>query len=202
MAHSTLSLFDIDHGKMLITSSRNSLFSFAKFLELLVYSPNICTITPSMCEHTTPSSQVSSTGALPSSRFNIVRNFTYRRGNDKCVTVSFSISEIEDIFELRVPRLQITRRANGDKSAQNSIKNEDGYGSEDANSAAEEEKKVLRREIKAWWQGISDHMDKLVSLNAANLLFCLMSIIFIGRNIDWRRSGCFTQVLASITIRR
>jgi 1-phosphatidylinositol-3-phosphate 5-kinase len=65
---------------------------------------------------------------------------------------------IEDIFELQVPRLQITR-SNGDKYARNSIDKEDP----NTDNNGEEEKKLLRREIKSWWEGVADHMDKLVS---------------------------------------
>ncbi len=45
------SMFRTVYGHLL---SRISLFSFAKYLELLIYSPSMCTMTPTLCEHTTP----------------------------------------------------------------------------------------------------------------------------------------------------
>lgn len=149
------------------------LFSFAKFLELLVYSPAICRLTPTLCEHTSPPLEIqtrSSNGGapppLPASRLHIVRSFS-ARGH----TVSFALSAIDDIFELRVPRLQITRKGgSGDKSARTSMaKDNDEADSIASISTAmgaggkhvDEQKRALRREIKAWWEGIAEHMDKL-----------------------------------------
>ncbi|KAJ6632234.1 hypothetical protein B0H10DRAFT_2206622 [Mycena sp. CBHHK59/15] len=146
------------------------LFSYAKFLELLVYSPAICNLTPVLCEHTTPSletqipssssSSFSDAPPLPASRLNIVRHFS-----SQGQTVSFTLSVIEDVFELRVPRLQITRKS-GDKSARASMAKEETK----VPGQVEEEKRVLRREIKAWWEGVADHMDKLETSIAGSTL--------------------------------
>lgn len=143
----------------------SSLFSFAKYLEVLVYSPAICTLTPTLCEHTTPPAAAPTAGPdpppLPASRLNIVRHFS-AHGH----TASFTLSAIDDdIFELRVPRLQITRKS-GDKggaraSVASSTSTEDG-SVKSGNTPVDEEKRTLRREIKAWWEGVADHMDKLV----------------------------------------
>lgn len=73
---------------------------------------------------------------------------------------------LEDIFEIRVPRLQIVRGA-GDRSARNSLTKDD----RDIEHSSEEEKKLLRREIKTWWEAVADHMDRLVSL------FILFSLV-------------------------
>ena len=121
-----------------------SLLSFGKFLELLLYSPMICTLTPALCEHTTP--PPGSWSDLPQSRFNIMRHFSTAFG-----TVSFSLSTIDDIFEFRVPRLQITREKSPPSTSISEHPPED-Y-----------DKKTLRREIKRWWEGVADHIDKLVS---------------------------------------
>jgi 1-phosphatidylinositol-3-phosphate 5-kinase len=97
--------------------------------------------------------------------------------------VSFALSPIDDIFELRVPRLQITRKtgdkalaaATGDKGAENksvrsSIAKSEissldsasvGDSIRDGTKGVDEERRALRREIKAWWEGVADHMDKL-----------------------------------------
>ncbi|KAF7331238.1 hypothetical protein MKEN_00000700 [Mycena kentingensis (nom. inval.)] len=175
------------------------LFSFGKFLEVLVYSPSVANV--ALCEHTnpappskhsaisnrtvssastdstltptssttTPPSAASSstptqsrvTAAsnsssktvvppLPASRLNIVRHYA-AHGH----ILSFSLTEVEDIFELRVPRLQITRRA-----AEKVGKGPDASIGR-VPAPVEEEKKLLRKEIKAWWESVTDHMDKL-----------------------------------------
>ncbi|KAF9456920.1 hypothetical protein BDZ94DRAFT_1326638 [Collybia nuda] len=124
------------------------LLSFGKFLELLVYSPALCSSNPTLCEHTIPPPRP--WPSMPTSRLNIVRHFSLLAH-----TVSFSLSTVEYIFELRVPRLQITR-GNGDKSSKESV------ASEPKNTPdIDEDKKELRREIKRWWEGVTDHLDKL-----------------------------------------
>jgi 1-phosphatidylinositol-3-phosphate 5-kinase len=133
----------------------DSLFSFAKFLEALAYSPTICTITPALCEHTTPPPLPwpPSDLPLPKSRLNIIRYFSYRSR-----VVSVSLSEIEDIFEIRVPRLQIIN--SGTRNEPSSLPAQvrmidDG-----------EEKRALRREMMSWWRGISEYIDTLVRLSS------------------------------------
>lgn len=56
-----------------------------------------------------------------------------------------------------MPRLQITR-GYGDKSSKESVASERENPPE-----ADEDKKELRRQIKRWWEGVADHLDKLVS---------------------------------------
>lgn len=148
-------------------ANRRSLFSFAKFLELLIYSPLICTIIPSLCTHTNPSpkpsasspSSSSSDGrlSLPNSRFNIVRHFSF-----KSHTVSFTISPVEDIFELRIPRLQITRGTNGADKLTDKDKVGDLTLMQRVSHEGDVEKRELRKEINGWWQGVAEHLDKLV----------------------------------------
>jgi 1-phosphatidylinositol-3-phosphate 5-kinase len=127
----------------------SSLLSFGKFLELLVYSPALCSVNPILCEHTAP--PLLPWPSLPASRLNTVRHFS-----SLAHSVSFSLSTIEYVFELRVPRLQLTR-GYGDKSSKESIASERDIAEVD------EEKKELRRQIKRWWEGVTDHLDKLVS---------------------------------------
>ena len=122
-----------------------SLFSFAKFLELLLYSPTICTLSHTLCTHTSPSSATSS---LPASRFNIIRHFSH-----KSYRVSFTLSPIDDIFDLLMPRLQFTKGGGVEKTSQAAAPNS-GFDDTD--------KKELRQEIKCWWQAIAEHLDKVV----------------------------------------
>ena len=62
-----------------------------------------------------------------------------------------------------MPRLQIVR-GNGGRLSQDPVANQTG------NTEAEEERRVLRREIKRWWEAIADHMDKLVSMEGLLVL--------------------------------
>lgn len=128
-----------------------SLFSYAKYLELLIYSPLPCTLTPSLCEHTTPPPAPWS--SLPSSRFNIVRHFT-----TSSVDISFSLSPNEEVFELRIPRLQIIRGVDVAASPFANVKLSLNAADEDLSN----KKTELRRQIRKWWEDVSDHMDKIV----------------------------------------
>ena len=117
---------------------------------MLVYSPTISTLNPFLCDHTTPSSENSPD--LPASRLNIVRHFS-----TASVDVTFALSTIEDIFELKVPRLQIVRDTDKASVPQTLLGNKEGSEGE------AKPKKELRREIKKWWEGVADHIDKIVS---------------------------------------
>ncbi|KAI3612695.1 1-phosphatidylinositol-3-phosphate 5-kinase [Moniliophthora roreri] len=94
------------------------------------------------------------------SRFNIIRHFTNRKH-----TVSFSIGKIEDVFELRVPRVQIVRGMSvlGGQTGHSldptiRTMGDDKFEMEQQEAA---EKKKLRKEIKTWWEGVADHIDSL-----------------------------------------
>ena len=123
-----------------------SLFSFAKFLELLLYSPAICTLSHTLCAHTSSSSPRSS---LPASRFNIIRHFSY-----KAYRVSFTLSPIDEIFDLRMPRLQFTKLMWLEKTPPATASD---------TTMDEADKKELRQEIRDWWQAVAEHLDKVVS---------------------------------------
>lgn len=146
-----------------------SLFSFAKFLELMLYSPTIYTLSHPPCAHTSNSS--SNTSSLPASRFNIIRHFSH-----KSHQVSFTLFLVDDIFDLRMPRLQFTRDGWVEKMplamACNSMINDT-------------DKKELRQEIKHWWQAVADHLDKVVSL-----LFLFLVVVFESPG---RRQSLATQ---------
>ncbi|KAF8884690.1 hypothetical protein BD779DRAFT_1536424 [Infundibulicybe gibba] len=133
-------------------SKGTRLFSFSKFLELLVYSPVLCVL-PDFCEHTSPPPKPWK--ELPNSRLNIIRHFSLNRW-----IISFKLN-VEDIFELRVPRLQIIR--SGDRTSRGSTNTETGI--QELGGA---EHKQVRREIKRWWEGVSDHIDHLESILGAN----------------------------------
>ena len=122
---------------------------------MLVYSSTISTLSPFLCDHTTPSSENSPD--LSASRLNIVRHFS-----TASVDVSFALSTIKDIFELKVPRLQIVRDTERASIPLTLLGNKEG--SEDEARP----KKELRREIKKWWEDVADHIDKIVSFSTPN----------------------------------
>ena len=119
-----------------------SLFLFAKFLKLLVYLSMICTSNSFICNHTTPPCMISQD--LPTVRLNVIGHFS-----PMSFDISFTLSKIEDIFESKVPRLQImwgTEKLNVPPSFLEH--QEDGTGDEAS------QKKDLHRGIQKWWEGL------------------------------------------------
>lgn len=131
------------------------MFSFAKYLELLVYSPAIHNLNPSLCQHTVfPAKPWSgSNSPVPQARFNIIRRFSHQG-----CTVTLTLAEIKEVFEVRVPRLQILKRR-AEKKPQDSAEQKVSKSATPPGDAH----RALRREIMKWWQGMSEHMDQLVS---------------------------------------
>ncbi|CAL1702515.1 unnamed protein product [Somion occarium] len=130
------------------------LLSFAKYLEVLFYSSHIFHLSTPLCEHTKlglkrPSTS-SKESSLPQGRFNIVRNFSWKRR-----VLSFTLSPIDDIYEVSVPRLQMVKGRPGER-------NDDArQPPEGPTMVQDDERRKLRREIMKFWQGLSDHMDVL-----------------------------------------
>jgi 1-phosphatidylinositol-3-phosphate 5-kinase len=137
-----------------MTDLFSSLFSFAKFLESLLYSSTICALSPTLCTHTSPS--LPST-PLPASRFNIIRHFAC-----KSYRVSFTISPVEDIFDLRMPRLQFTKGGRVEKPQPATTTS--------SSLVDDADKKDLRLEIKRWWQALAERLDKVVCLFPIHIL--------------------------------
>jgi 1-phosphatidylinositol-3-phosphate 5-kinase len=149
----------------------SSLLSFAKFLELLVYSSRLCTLSRHLCPHTTPPPQpwTGDDAPLPRSRFNIIRCFAY-----KSHSISFALSPIQDIFELRLPRLQMTRTPEREHFNHPSI-----LSATRTEMEGSDEKKAQWKEIKSWWQLIAEHLDKLVCANCCLTcigILCVLSL--------------------------
>ncbi|KAF8742340.1 hypothetical protein AX14_005203 [Amanita brunnescens Koide BX004] len=120
------------------------LLSFAKYLEMLIYS--VAIHSPFVCEHTAHSESDPSGNSF---RFNFLRHFS----TDAC-TITFSLAEERDIFQLHLPRLQICRA--GDKINHPMCpENCQGVGQ------GEEARAVLRRQIRTHWRAVSDHLDKI-----------------------------------------
>lgn len=138
------------------SNARYSLLSFSKYLELLIYSPALCSMTAPLCEHTTlpPRPWDAADTPLPRSRLHIVRHFSYSGR-----VVSLSLSLVEDVYDVRVPRLQIVR-SKLEKQEEPEIQPHSNPLSPDR-IAAEGDRRVLRREIMQFWQVLSEHMDSL-----------------------------------------
>lgn len=138
---------------LLIAYSR--LLSFGKFLELLFYSRKIHVLTPELCEHTAPPPDPpdqAGSASLSNSRLNILRHFEYRKHR-----VSIRLSVVDDILELRVPALQIAKQR-GSRGSRTTKQLETIV-----DLTVNLDKQNLKREIKVWWEGLTDHIDILVS---------------------------------------
>ena len=101
---------------------------------------------------------------MPKMRLNILREFGY-----KSRTLTFKLSQIEDIFEVKVPRLQILRGKNVKESTE-TLQPRSKHDPSQEMMHVEDARRELRTEIRRWWQGLSDHMDKLVSAVGSLLL--------------------------------
>lgn len=111
----------------------------------------MCIIVPPLCSHTTAPQKpwTADDTPLPQSRMSIVRNFGFRGR-----TLAFSLSAVEDVYEVRVPRMQILRTRANDRPAepQSAVLEQ---------SSMEGDRRALRREILKFWQGLSEHIDNL-----------------------------------------
>ncbi|KAF7358551.1 hypothetical protein MVEN_00906500 [Mycena venus] len=144
------------------------LFSFAKFLEVLIYSRAIYTLTPALCAHTSPPLEV----RVPSS--------SAKTDTDDPPPPT-SLLALQHRAALLLARARtrgiITRKA-GDKgtaSARTSIASAasgatgtkddaasvstKGTTSTGATPVPVDEKRALRKEIKAWWEGPGPNAD-------------------------------------------
>lgn len=122
--------------------AKTYLFSFAKFIEVLIWSPMFRSL--SLCQHVNPSSWKDADEADART---IPYNIVYHFSHDGC---TLSLKPIRSsIFELRFPRLQFMS----------------GSNSKEAKSAAQvyekKEKDELETHIEQWWQGIRMRIDRL-----------------------------------------
>jgi hypothetical protein len=99
-------------------------------------------------------------------------------------TITFSTSAIEDIFEVRVPRIQI-RYYEEEKMTRTPS------GTSEHDDDVESDRRALRREIRQWWECVSDHVDKIVChivIIVACSMYCANSpFALLGGNYDRRR---------------
>ncbi|KAG9033163.1 hypothetical protein FRB95_000505 [Tulasnella sp. JGI-2019a] len=163
-------------------SDGSFLLSFSKYLELLIYSTAFTTLNPSLCDHTTPPPDAAPpapgldaglptagkypTPGLPSTRFNIQHHFQHRS-----TVLNFTLSPIDsDIFEVKVPRIQITKAVGEVKKMEESQTAEDPEPSGDKESQEDKDKEELRLEITDWWLGLKGYLGTLEEFIAGEAL--------------------------------
>lgn len=143
-----------------LTGDFDSLLSFGKFLELLVYSQSFRTITPPLCEHTGPVGGVND-AAQSHPGLSIARHFTYRAHR-----VTFTLAIVEEIYSIEVPRLQFVHGVHVPEETK-PIAGPPATSPQRATSAEPETgdvRRVLKREMRSWWHTLSERIDNLVSL--------------------------------------
>lgn len=125
---------------------------FGKFLELLFYSDNLYRLASPLCEHTTFSDHGTSSrdDIVPEARLTIVRHFT--RGP---LTIAFSMSRVQDIFDAHIPRCQVTRSIAEVNRKDMVLPDHDEW--------LRAERDRLRLDMTFYWRAIKDRLHWLVS---------------------------------------
>lgn len=164
----------------LITYS-DSLLSFGKFLELLVYSQSFHIITPPLCEHIVP---VEDNTNIPPSRpgVNIARHFAYRSH-----LITFTLAIIEEVYNVEVPRVRFVNGAHMSEEVK-PAPGSPAVSSQSANSSEFETgdvRRTLKREMRSWWHTLSERIDDLVGTFPCHLLDPSPMVLVEHRN------GCF-----------
>lgn len=134
-----------EHTEKRAITDGTYLVSFGKFLELLFYSPSLQAIIPPLCAHTsTPRHEA---------RYKIRRHFLYED-----TTVHLALDPLSDVFELRVPRIQILR---GSSDKTNMMIRDRSNSDIGRYPSLEEQKTHIRKEILNWFHALAQHLDKL-----------------------------------------
>lgn len=144
-----------------LSNRPDSLLSFGKFLELLVYSPSLQTITPPLCEHTVPV-EGDAVAALSRSGANVARHFIYRAHR-----VTFTKMIVEEIYNIQVPRVQFVHGVRVPEEAKH-IADPQTVSSQCTTLAEPEAgdvKRILKREMRTWWHALSERIDNLVGFS-------------------------------------
>ena len=178
----------------------DSLLSFGKFLELLVYSSAFHIITPPLCEHTGPTASKADT--VPSRPgLNIARHFTHRAHR-----ITFTLAVVEEIYNVEVPRVQFARGAHVAKEAK-SISDAPTASSQPivpAEPETADTRRMLKREMRTWWHTLSERIDNLASFPlwygppGAQLM---ESCLNLGTNFPKRyRTGSAVEIPSTIAL--
>ncbi|EJD38332.1 hypothetical protein AURDEDRAFT_116536 [Auricularia subglabra TFB-10046 SS5] len=127
------------------------LYSFGKFLEMLAYSKTFSTIPLSLCEHTSLDVGHQS---KPPSRHSILRHFA-RDG----LVVTFATASMTEVFDLRVPRLQIIHDKIDPRELDVTV----------TGAELDPEQEEVRDEIRVWWDGLRIHLQELSKFFASEI---------------------------------
>lgn len=161
-----------------LTTCSDSLLSFGKFLELLVYSQSFHIITPPPCEHIVPVED--NTNIAPSRPgLNIARHFAYRSH-----LITFTLAVVEEVYNVEVPRVQFVHGAHMLEETK-PVPGSPAVSSQSANSSEFETvdvRKILKREMGSWWHTLSERIDNLVGSFSFYLLGLLPMVLVEPRN--------------------
>ena len=159
-----------------LTIYSHSLLSFGKFLELLIYSHSFHIITPPLCEHTGPAVGNKTDAAPSRPGLNIARHFTYRTHR-----ITFTLAVVEEIYNIEVPRVKFVHGAHSSEVAK-PVADTPTVSSQctiSAEPGTSDMRRMLKREIRAWWHALSKRIDNLAS-------FSLLYILSDARLIETR----------------
>lgn len=140
MANGTWSVRCIETSSLLIFLCRLS--SFGKYLELITYSDDFTKMHPPLCDHTKAASN-----EKLKRRFDVIRHFAFNS-----YIITFTAAPVEDVYEARIPRVQITKHR-ALRAQQEGITIRDKW--------QEQDRDTLRLEITLWWRGVKEHMNQL-----------------------------------------
>jgi 1-phosphatidylinositol-3-phosphate 5-kinase len=141
MGNGSWSVRCIEAGNLLILLRR--LLSFGKYIELITYSDEFAKIHPPLCDHP----KAASKEELNKRKFYIVRHFAFNS-----YIITFTAVPVEDVYEVRIPRVQITKHR--------ALKAQ-REGSTIRDNWQEQDRDKLRLEITLWWKGVKEHMNQL-----------------------------------------
>ena len=143
-----------------LTIHPDSLLSFGKFLELLIYSHTFHVITPPLCEHSGPAMGGKPDAAPSRPGLNIARHFAYLTHR-----ITFTLAVVEEIYNVEVPRVQFTRGAHVSEEAKRTL--DTPTVSSQSTVPVEPEpvdvRRMLKREMRTWWHTLSVRIDNLAS---------------------------------------
>ena len=144
-----------------LTINSDSLLSFGKFLELLVYSHSFHVITPPLCEHTGPTVGSKADASPSRPGLNIARHFTYRTHQ-----ITFTLAVVEEIYNVEVPRVQFMYGAHvsGEAKPTTGTATVRSQCTVPAEPETSDVKRVLKREMRTWWHTLSERIDNLASI--------------------------------------
>ena len=145
-----------------LTIDFDSLLSFGKFLELLVYSHSFHIITPQLCEHAGPTMGSRADAAPSRPGLNVARHFAYRTHQ-----ITFTLSVVEEIYNVEVPRVQFVygARVSGETKPIAGTATVPSQCTVSPEPETSDAKRMLKREMRTWWHTLSERIENLASFS-------------------------------------